>query len=41
MLLFKATAADIESLIIKIMNTVFKLQGVRLVTEVCIIGKTI
>ncbi len=37
----KATAADIESLIIKIMNTVFKLHGVRLVTEVCIIGKTL
>jgi len=37
----KATAADIESLIIKIMNTVFQLHGVRLATEVCIIGKTI
>ena len=35
----KATAADIEALIAKIIDTVFEQHGVRLMTEVCIIGK--
>lgn len=35
----KATAADIEALIAKIIDSVFERHGVRLMTEVCIIGK--
>ncbi len=35
----KATAADIEMLICKIVDRVFEQHGVRLMTEVCIIGK--
>lgn len=35
----KATAADVEALIAKIIDKVFEQYGVRLMTEVCIIGK--
>ncbi len=35
----KATASDIEALIAKIIDNVFEQHGVRLMTEVCIIGK--
>lgn len=35
----KATASDIEELITKIIDHVFEQHGVRLMTEVCIIGK--
>ncbi len=35
----KATASDIETLIAKIVDNVFEQHGVRLMTEVCIIGK--
>ena len=35
----KATASDIEALIAKIVDNVFEQHGVRLMTEVCIIGK--
>ena len=35
----KATASDIEALIAKVIDHVFEQHGVRLMTEVCIIGK--